>query len=274
MDEPRRVASRVADRINGERLVLLGWPCAILMQVAHPLVAAGVAGHSTFRDSPLAPIRRLRHTVQAMLGLTFGDDRTYGAVIGGIREIHRRVHGVLIEQVGRFPAGTCYSAEDPALLLWVHATLIRTTVLAYETLVAPLAADDRDEYCAAGVPVAVALGADAGAVPRTWPALCRYVDDVAGAGDLAVGRDARALAQTLLHGPVVVATGPVAWAERQLTALWLPPAVRDLYGIRWSDRDERRCRRVIATLKGARRVLPDAAMRWPAARARAVSSVP
>ena len=39
----------VAWRINREAVVLAGGSCALLMQLAHPAVAAGVAEHSDFR---------------------------------------------------------------------------------------------------------------------------------------------------------------------------------------------------------------------------------
>ena len=55
-------------RINGERAVVLGWPCAILMQFAHPLIAAGVAEHSSFRQSRLSPLVRLHGTIQRDAG--------------------------------------------------------------------------------------------------------------------------------------------------------------------------------------------------------------
>ena len=60
-------------RVNAERIVLLGWARAILLQLAHPLVAAGVFDHSGFRGTPYAAASRLYHTVHAMLSLTFGD---------------------------------------------------------------------------------------------------------------------------------------------------------------------------------------------------------
>ena len=65
--------STISWRINAERFVLLGWGRAILLQFAHPLVAAGVAEHSSFRESGAAAVRRLHLTVKAMLALAFGD---------------------------------------------------------------------------------------------------------------------------------------------------------------------------------------------------------
>ena len=140
-----RAASPVARRINAERLMLLGWARAILLQLAHPLVAAGVADHSSFRDGPLASARRLHHTVRSMLALTFGDDAGRDLALDGIRTIHRRVNGTLRTAVGRFPQGTRYSAEDPDLVLWVHVTLLDSIPLVYERLIAPLTDAERDE---------------------------------------------------------------------------------------------------------------------------------
>src|SRR5918996_1999556 len=111
----------VLSRVNSERVVLLGWSPAILMQLAHPLIAAGVLQHSTFHGGAFAAVARLHHTVSAMLSLTFGDQERRAAALSGIKAIHRRVHGTLPVSAGLFPAGTAYSAEDPALLLWVHA---------------------------------------------------------------------------------------------------------------------------------------------------------
>src|SRR5918912_3570286 len=69
---PRDDRRDVAQKINGEIVVLLGWGPAILLQFAHPLVAAGVAQHSTFSTAARGRMYRLYHTVQAMLALTFG----------------------------------------------------------------------------------------------------------------------------------------------------------------------------------------------------------
>ena len=134
----------VVRRVNGERLTLIGWTRAILLQIAHPLVAAGVFEHSGFRGSPVAAAARLHHTVKAMLALTFGDDAGRRRALEGILTIHRRVNGKLPEAVGVFPAGTPYSAEDPALVLWVHVTLLESLPLVYELLVAPLTASEHD----------------------------------------------------------------------------------------------------------------------------------
>src|SRR6185295_8078484 len=114
----------ISRRVNAERMVLFGWSRSILLQMAHPLIAAGVADHSHFRSGARAAVARLRGTVRSMLSLAFGDADSCARSIATIRAIHARVHGQLRETTGVYPAGTPYSAEDPALVVWVHATYI------------------------------------------------------------------------------------------------------------------------------------------------------
>src|SRR6187399_2791795 len=144
----------VARRINAERMVLLGWSRAILLQMAHPLIAAGVVDHSHFRSGAREAALRLRGTIRSMLALAFGDPVAYAKSIATIRAIHTRVHGRLKQPTGVFPAGAPYSAEDPALVLWVHATFMESAVLVYERLIAPVSEADRDRYCDEGAGVA------------------------------------------------------------------------------------------------------------------------
>ena len=132
--------------------MLLGWARAILLQLAHPLVAAGVFDHSGFRGTPYAAASRLVHRSRHALA-DLRDEVARQRTLDAIRAIHRRVNGVLAETTGRYPSGTRYSAEDPDLVLWVHATLIESVLLIYERLKAPLTPAERDEYCAEAFPL-------------------------------------------------------------------------------------------------------------------------
>src|SRR5262249_7993596 len=121
----------VAWKLQREIILLLAWSPAILLQLAHPLVARGVADHSSFRRERWGRMRRLHRTLDAMLGLCFGTEQGALAVAARITAIHDRVHGRLPEAAGLFPAGTSYSAHDPALLAWVHATLLVMNLRVY-----------------------------------------------------------------------------------------------------------------------------------------------
>ena len=257
----------IAERINAERLVLLGWSRAIALQMAHPLVAAGVADHSHFRAGPLEAATRLRETVRAMLALTFGDPIAHGHAIAGIRAIHTRVHGRLRHPTGTFEAGTPYSAEDPALVLWVHATLIESVVLVYERLIAPLAPAERDQYCAEAADVAKALGAREEDLPRSWAALEFYLAAELTSGRIEVGADARAIIDAVLFPPLSWVSGPAAWINRLVTIGLLPDRIRAGYRYGWSDRRERQLRRVMAALRAVRHATPRALAYWRPARA-------
>jgi uncharacterized protein (DUF2236 family) len=259
----------VSRRVNAERIVLLGWSRAILMQLAHPLVAAGVAEHSTFRGGRLAAAVRLHHTVRAMLALTFGDDRARTAALDEIRSIHRRVHGLLPVAAGPFSAGTPYSAEDPALVLWVHATLLDSIPLVYDRVIAPLTGDEHNAYCAEAAAIAVDLGAHSDEVPRTRAALMHYLDRVYASGAIVVSPQARALAGSVLSpfSPLLgAAIAPAAAVNRLVTIGLLPPAVRGQYGFGWNDARERWLQRTLGGARLIRTALPRRAALWREAR--------
>jgi uncharacterized protein (DUF2236 family) len=255
----------ISGRVNAERLVLLGWSRAILLQLAHPLVAAGVADHSSFRGGGLAAARRLHLTVRAMLALTFGDPRERTAALEGILAIHRRVHGQLAAAAGRFPAGTAYSAEDPDLVLWVHATLLESIPLIYDGVVRAMTAAERDAYCAEAAPIAIDLGARAADVPRSWPALNAYMDRMYAAGSIAVSAQARELASAVLAPPFAPLVAPAAWLNRLVTVGLLPPRIRADYGFEWTRANDVTLARVTRAIRAVRRLTPTAVALWPAA---------
>lgn len=258
--------SPICDRVNGERLVVLGWPRAILMQLAHPLVAAGVCTHSSVRDGAAAPIYRLHATVTAMLGIAFGTADERNAVIARIRQIHTRVNGQLAEDVGPFPRGTPYSADDPDLLLWVHATLIDTSLLFYERLVGDLNDDERNEYCRVSAGVAIELGACPSDVPRDWNAVQDYMQRMLGSPTTTVGTDARLVASVLMHAKALRIAWPVSSLVTRMTIGSLPAGLRAQYGFLWSGADATSLSRLMARVKRVRRATPDTAARWAVAR--------
>src|SRR5438105_13221343 len=99
-----------------ERVLVAAGPAALLMQLAHPLVAAGVDDHSDFRRDPFA---RLRATLDDTLTISFGNSEQSERAADRVRAVHRRVRGRLRSGVGSYATGTPYDAADPALALWV-----------------------------------------------------------------------------------------------------------------------------------------------------------
>jgi uncharacterized protein (DUF2236 family) len=129
-------------QVNREMILLAAGGRALLMQLAHPKVAAGVAEHSRFQENPFA---RLHRTMSAMWSIVFDEKAQARAALERIENVHARVHGNVASGEGSF-AGAPYDANDQDLLLWVHATLIDSAILAYDFLVAPMAEQERTAY--------------------------------------------------------------------------------------------------------------------------------
>ncbi|MPY88556.1 MAG: DUF2236 domain-containing protein [Luteitalea sp.] len=263
--EPRSQDS-VAFRVNREVLMVLGWGRAILLQFAHPLVAAGVADHSDFNTAHAGRTRRLLQTVQSFLALTFGDESERHATAARINAIHTRVHGTLSRSAGPFPAGTRYSAEDPELLRWVHCTLVDSVMRVYELTVEPLSLAEKDQLCADAAAIEPLLHIPDGFLPRGRVALDAYLDGMQSSGAIVVTDAARRLARDLLEPPMAWMLWPGFRVLRRFTIGLLPPAVRSDYGYPWTMGDARALARTARRLRRLRHALPRVAWEWPAAR--------
>jgi uncharacterized protein (DUF2236 family) len=242
--------------VNREVIVLAGWGRAILLQLAHPLVGRGVAEHSSFRGGLASGVQRLRSTVGAMLALSFGTDDDAIEVAAAINAIHDRV------------SGPGYSAHDPDLLRWVHATLVDSMPAVYERLVAPLSAEDRDRYCVEAAIMEPLLGIPAGFLPRNIVQLDVYMRGMIDGGHLVVSDRTRVLARGILFPPGWRFLWPLFRPLQLITIGLLPPRIRGDYGFTWTPRDARALARWTSALRLLHRALPRFAREWPAARRR------
>ena len=258
----------VARKINREVVVLLGWAPAILLQFAHPLVASGVDDHSSFREARGARVRRLHSTISAMLALTFGTPEEVQRAADGINRIHDRVNGRLPEPRGPFPAGAGYSAHDPELLAWVHATLLDVLPRTYELYVGPLTPEERDRYCREATRIGPLLGIPDDRLPTSVAELRAYMARMLDGGPIAVTPVARKLAGELLHPPAPPGAGALLWLSRLPAVGLLPPAVRRAYGFPWGPRHAAALRLTAAISRRALPLVPPLLRHWPTARRR------
>jgi uncharacterized protein (DUF2236 family) len=255
-------------KVNAEVIVIAGWGRAILLQLAHPLIAAGVADHSSFNGSLPTSFKRLASTIGAMLSLTFGTDEEAISAAAGINSIHDRISGPLAQEAGGFYAGTRYSAHDPELLRWVHATLLESIPLTYELLVGRLTTEERDRYCAEAAIMEPLLDIPDGLLPRHSAQLDGYVREMLQSGRLAVTPGSRALAHAVLFPRGWRLVWPAIRGLQLISIGLLPPAIREGYGFRWTARDARAFDRWTAALRLLNRGLPPFLRQWPAARHR------
>jgi uncharacterized protein (DUF2236 family) len=262
--EPRPNAV-VARKINREIVVVVGWGRAILLQLAHPLIAAAISDGSSFHSGAGSYVRRAHQTIGAMLDLTFGTAADAQRIVDRINGIHDHVNGRLGTSTGIFPAGTPYSARDGQLLNWVHATLFESLVLTYEQLIGPLTPEEKNQYASDSAWLARQLGAPADAVPSDAAAVTAFMGEMRARGEISVGEDARRMASALL-APGIALAAPVFWVSGLITVGLLPDDLRRAYGFEWNDRRARRFRQATALVRGARRLLPPVVREWPAAR--------
>ena len=247
-------------RVGRERILLAGGPAALLLQVAHPLVAAGVAHHSDFRADPL---RRLQATLDATLRITFGDQDQAKAAAEAVRRVHTRVRGRLGRAIGPFTAGTSYDAGDPNLALWVHASLLATSIQVYGRFVRPLGLADRERYYQEAKPLARLFGVGDEALPPDYPAFRAYLARMVGGPELAVGEEARELAAHILAPPTPLLARPAVPALRRVTAWALPPRLRKDFGLSMGPGEAALVAGMAASSRLALRALPPSLRYWP-----------
>ncbi|WP_411732545.1 oxygenase MpaB family protein [Paeniglutamicibacter sp.] len=220
-------------RYAADSSLVLGGLAAILLQLAHPVVARGVAQSSSFARDPLS---RLRRTLAYVYAVHLGSPQQRVIAVQHVDSAHARVAG----------------ARDAGPQLWVTATLAHTGVQVHELLYGPLAADLAAETHAASGELGMSLQLPANAWPADRAAFDRYWD--ATLPTLEVGDDARAVAAELL------AARAAPWwlrlalpAAREFTAVLLPPRLRDAYGL---PDHPRRGRAVVQVARVLARVMP------------------
>jgi uncharacterized protein (DUF2236 family) len=233
-------------RVNREMILLAGGGRALLLQVAHPLVAAGVAQHSSYREEPWA---RLVRTLDVTTRIVFGDARTSRQAARGLQAAHRRVRGMADD-------GTPYDARDPRLLLWVWATLVETSLAIYTRYVAALTDQEVERYYAEQQRFGQATGIPPERFPATYADFVAYFERMV-ARELRVTDAARDVADSVLRPRVPVPLRPAAWPASELLNLvtvgLLPAPLREAYGLDWG---RRRAAMLAVSTAAVRRLLP------------------
>jgi uncharacterized protein (DUF2236 family) len=238
----------ITRRINRENILLLGGGRALLMQLAHPLVAAGVDEHSDFRANP---IRRLRRTIRMTMAIVFGDRDTALAAARGVNQAHASVQG----------AG--YRALDPDLLLWVYATLADTALVTYEVFVKRLLQREREEFHQEFKLLGELLGIPRDRFPNTVHDFDEYVEQMVSSGPVRVDRRARELADQIMKPRVWLLRGPVMIPLNVVTTGLLTPALREQYGLSWGPRQQRVYRLAVAVVPRVIALTPPLLRVWP-----------
>lgn len=238
----------ITRRVNRENVLLLGGGRALLMQLAHPKVAAGVDEHSDFRKRPLY---RLRRTVRLTMAIVFGDRETANAAARAVNQTHARVRGAE------------YRALDPDLLLWVHATLVDSALVTYETFVKPLSRREREDFFQESKLLGEMLGIPREHFPATSARFDEYVASMVSSGQVKVGPQARELGALVLRPRLRLLPGPAMIPFETVTAGLLPPALRAQYGLAWGAPQRRLYRLMVIAVPRLVAVTPPLLRVWP-----------
>lgn len=156
-------------RVHRDRSFPLAGVRSLMVQALHPLAMAGVVQHSDWKRDPFV---RLAATSGYVLTVTYGDTAAAYAVAERVRAVHKHVRGT------DEATGLAYAAEDPDLLLWVHAGMVDSIVHVVQRYGRGLTADEADRYISEMVPFAEIVGVPVDMVPTSVQGLRDYIESV------------------------------------------------------------------------------------------------
>jgi uncharacterized protein (DUF2236 family) len=232
-------------KIHSEMLIGLAGPRALLLELAHPLVAEGVARHSNFKHNPFG---RLIRTMRVMHLLTFGTSDHAAIASRHTQRCHAKVHGMTED-------GEHYDANDPQLRLWVFATLVDSILVTHDDFVRALDPSEKELYYQQSKRMARCLGVPESFMPSGYTEFQQYMTDRLDGNTLRVTANARAVLRALLIHPL---SAPMAWPGLFVAAGRLPEHLRNGFGFSWGKRRQYLLERLMSVSRGLRVRLPDA----------------
>jgi uncharacterized protein (DUF2236 family) len=185
------------------------------------------------------------------MAIVFGDHATALAAARAVNQAHIRVRG------------SDYRALDPDLLLWVHATLVDSALVTYETFVRRLRPRDREDFFQESKVLGGLLGIPAERFPETLRDFDSYLEAMMSGGPVRVGRRAQELAEQVLRPKLRLLPGPVMVPFEVVTAGLLPPTLRTQYGLAWGPGQQRAFRLAVRTLPRLVAMTPPVLRVWP-----------
>ena len=251
----------VADRSEAQQFVTLGpdsifwrisadWRGALLagrvliMQVAHPVVGAGVGEHSVYKTDPYG---RLERTTRSTMRFIYGEEEAH-AEGERLRQMHREIKG--IDEKGRR-----YSALNPEAYLWVHATAFELGIVFHELFATPLTADQQEQLFQEWRTIGWRLGIPTHHIPNTqaefwdfWYGVLPRLENNQVVQDLLWGSTAAPpKVPEFIFRPL---SNSLSNSTRRLTAYSLPEEIRERIGLApLTSKEERKVRRLLAGMR-------------------------
>jgi uncharacterized protein (DUF2236 family) len=239
-------------RVDREAVIFVAAGRALLLQLAHPWVAAAITEHSrTLAD----PIGRFHRTFSTVFAMVFG---TLDQALSMARRLHRRhaqIGGILPMSIGPYAEGSPYHANDVSALRWVWATLVDSALLAYELVSPSLTHDERERYYVESRSFAALFGIPASQLPTDWNAFAAFNRSMWQSEVLTVSPAAGEIARQILSGTGLWLHAP-DW-YRAVTANLLPPRLRAGFGLAYGEPERRAAERALSRISRIYPALPN-----------------
>jgi uncharacterized protein (DUF2236 family) len=245
----------MARRVHGERSVgLLYGQRALLIGALEPLTYTGTMQSTASGEWPFT---RLARTAKIQETVFLGTKEEADKALGAVHRLHERIKGTLSEEAGAHAAGTPYSAFDPELMLWTLAVIADSGRAMYETMVRPLSEAEREALWQDYVLFGELFGLPASEVPRSSREFRAWFDGRVSSPDM------HPTPHGLEMAPLVAFRQPVPLPARGNLAAQnlvikgtLPPRVREIFGIKWTQGHEAAYRTLAASHRRARVAMP------------------
>jgi uncharacterized protein (DUF2236 family) len=216
---------------------------AVVLQAAHPSLAAAAYGHSRYQDDFSG---RARRTFAAVNTIIFGDLSRALGTARALRAMHARITGTIPNEVSPRRTGTPYSGVDPEVGLWVIATMIESSLHALDITGIRIPHRRLEAFVIESARLGLAFGVPAESMPKSVDAVRRHIERVVDGDVLEGGPAIRRLIGSILDQPLLVRLGLSGLAPGLL-----PERVRDLLGLRWSRGSAARFKIAIRALGAA-----------------------
>lgn len=226
----------------------------LLLQVAHPTVAAGVRDYSDFDRRPWS---RLLRTLDYVSLLVYGGQ---DAVVAGrrLRALHKGFQGVRED-------GRRYYALEPEAYAWVHATLLESYVAGHAQFGRPMNPAERERFYREYRGLGRLVGVRERDLPEDWAGFRAYFDTVLRT-ELVRTESVDRVIHSVHNAAAPPAPVPdLVWRAIRMPARWgmwiggiglMDPALRDRLAISWARGDELQFGALGAFTRRLERVMP------------------
>lgn len=231
-----------------ERAILLSLTSAVVMEIAHPALAAAGHRHSSYRTDLWG---RARRTLNALHTVVFGDLETAFTVVARIHNIHSRIRGTVRSDANSPWAGKTYQAQHPELMRWVWATLINPVYASYSLLVRPLSPAEKAQFYEEWKLAAVLVGIPLNLIPQTLDDYQVYYQAMLTGDTLELDASSKAMLSYLAQNAPIPER-----IHRVLLAGWLAPRWRQTLELPWTPFTQWQFNLLIGTSRAVGKWMP------------------